>query len=241
MDQSITRREAQQQGAKWYYTGKPCKHGHISKRQTSNGACWECAAPRNRANGSKWYHERGGKARVQASCARWNKENAERKKAKNAEWRASNADRIRETNRAWAQANPERLKQAKMQWLKINHAHHRKYRAEWYQKRKTDPAFSIISRLRSRMGIALTKMGAVKASTTMRLVGCSPDQLMAHIQAQFLPGMSWENRNEWHIDHIRPCASFDMLDPEQQQACFHYTNLRPLWASDNLRKGAKPQ
>lgn len=50
----------------------------------------------------------------------------------------------------------------------------------------------------------------------------------------FLPGMSWERRSDIHIDHIRPCASFDLTDPEQQKQCFHYTNLKPLWARDNL-------
>jgi HNH endonuclease. len=55
--------------------------------------------------------------------------------------------------------------------------------------------------------------------------------------------MSWDNygRDGWHIDHIRPCASFDLTDPEQQRQCFHYTNLQPLWAADNIRKGAKWQ
>jgi hypothetical protein len=53
--------------------------------------------------------------------------------------------------------------------------------------------------------------------------------------------MTWENhgRYGWHIDHIRPCASFDLADPEQQRKCFHYTNLQPLWASENMRKGDK--
>ena len=48
--------------------------------------------------------------------------------------------------------------------------------------------------------------------------------------------MSWENMGEWHLDHIRPCASFDLTDPDQQRQCFHYSNLQPLWASDNLSK-----
>ncbi len=42
-----------------------------------------------------------------------------------------------------------------------------------------------------------------------------------------------------HVDHIRPCASFDLTRASQQRACFHFTNLQPLWAADNRRKGAK--
>ena len=51
--------------------------------------------------------------------------------------------------------------------------------------------------------------------------------------------MTWDNHGEWHIDHIKPCASFDLTDADQQRECFNYTNLQPLWAKDNLSKGAK--
>ena len=63
----------------------------------------------------------------------------------------------------------------------------------------------------------------------------------AEIAAGFLPGMTWENhtRSGWHIDHIVPCAAFDLSDPAQQRACFHYTNLQPLWAKTNLKKSNK--
>jgi hypothetical protein len=62
---------------------------------------------------------------------------------------------------------------------------------------------------------------------------------MAHIEAQFMPGMTWENRELWHVDHIIPCAAFDLTDPAQQRSCFHYGNLRPLWAKENQRKSDK--
>ncbi len=62
---------------------------------------------------------------------------------------------------------------------------------------------------------------------------------MMHIESKFVDGMSWENRSQWHIDHIRPCANFDLTDIEQQKICFHWSNLQPLWAKDNLRKGKR--
>ena len=70
-------------------------------------------------------------------------------------------------------------------------------------------------------------------------IGCSIDELKEHLSSQFTEGMSWENYGEWHIDHIKPCASFDLSILEEQQKCFHYSNLKPLWALDNLKKGAK--
>ena len=51
--------------------------------------------------------------------------------------------------------------------------------------------------------------------------------------------MSWDNYGDWHVDHIRPCASFDLTNEDEQRICFHYKNLQPLWGPDNLEKGAK--
>ena len=73
----------------------------------------------------------------------------------------------------------------------------------------------------------------------MELCGCSLDELKAWLEKQFIENMNWENRSLWHVDHIRPCASFDLTDIEQQKQCFHFTNLQPLWAADNFKKGAK--
>lgn len=80
-----------------------------------------------------------------------------------------------------------------------------------------------------------------KGHAAIDLIGCSPQELRTHLESKFSPGMSWDNygREGWHIDHIRPCASFDLSDPEQQKQCFHYTNLQPLWAKENLSKGGR--
>ena len=73
------------------------------------------------------------------------------------------------------------------------------------------------------------------------LVGCSREQLRVHLERHFCGHMSWENRHRWHIDHIRPCASFDLTDPDQVRQCFHFLNLRPIWAEDNMIKGKRWQ
>lgn len=72
------------------------------------------------------------------------------------------------------------------------------------------------------------------------IVGCSPEQLRIHLESQFLPWMTWSNHGEkWHIDHEIPCRAFDLTDPEQAKRCFHYSNLRPLEAKENIRKSDK--
>ena len=110
-------------------------------------------------------------------------------------------------------------------------ARHRNYMAE---RRKVDLAFRLLCNLRGRVGAALKGKG--KSKRTMRLLGCSISELKGHLEKQFTPGMSWSNYGQWHIDHIIPCCSFDFHNHEQQRACFHFSNLQPLWAMDNFKK-----
>jgi hypothetical protein len=97
----------------------------------------------------------------------------------------------------------------------------------------------IARNLRNRMNLALS--GINKTASTEELLGCSFDVFIEHLESQFKDGMSWDNRGRtgWHIDHIQPCASFDLSNPDQQRQCFHYTNMQPLWAADNFSKGSR--
>lgn len=105
-------------------------------------------------------------------------------------------------------------------------------------KRHANAGARVLHNLRRRVLRALR--GNTKTNYTMALTGCSAPDLVNHLEKQFQPGMSWQNYGPiWHVDHVRPCASFDLRDSEQQKQCFHFTNLQPLFAADNLRKGAR--
>ena len=139
------------------------------------------------------------------------------------------------------------LKWQEANWEQISE-HHNDYarkrdsdRNKEYQKqrRQVDPGFRMLMNLRGRVAGAMRLTGEKKSAKTRNLIGCTIPELRKHLEAQFLPGMSWDNYGQWHIDHKRPCASFDLLDPAQQRLCFHYTNLQPLWAQDNFRKNKK--
>lgn len=104
---------------------------------------------------------------------------------------------------------------------------------------KDNPQFALAAVMRSRIGCEMRKAKGTKSANMAKLIGCTMDFLRADLESLFLPGMSWKERDKWHIDHIRPCASFDLSDPEQQAICFHWTNLQPLWVLDNLRKADK--
>jgi hypothetical protein len=119
-----------------------------------------------------------------------------------------------------------------------------KNRREWDRKQKaTNPAYKIKYNIKSRLCLLLKKQKITKRERTVDYVGCSFEELKNHLEKQFKPGMSWENRTEWHVDHIIPVnyfvKNFNFSDINIQKKCWHYTNLRPLWKFDNLSKGTK--
>ena len=141
--------------------------------------------------------------------------------------------------------NREKNKEKKKQYYLDNKEKRRQYnlnnkeKTRKYEnnKLKTDPIFRFIKYQRSRIRYALK--GKRKSKSTIKLLGCSAEECWKHLEQQFTLGMTRDNYGLWHIDHIIPCASFDLSDPKQQALCFHYTNLQPLWAIDNMKKGAK--
>lgn len=101
----------------------------------------------------------------------------------------------------------------------------------------TDPYFAETERVRGLIRASLRSRGFSKASRTSEILGCTPIEFRRHIERQFLKGMSWDNRDQWHIDHITPMSS--AKNQEMAMRLNNYTNLRPLWVSENLKKNGK--
>lgn len=139
---------------------------------------------------------------------------------------------------AWVEKNRAANTDRASNWYRENRDRH-SYRANQYAKRRyaTCPEIRIKMLLRGRVRDYLA--GKNKAAKSVELLGCTLSEYRAHLEAQFHPGMSWDNHGEWHIDHIRPLASFDMTDPKQQFAAFNFKNTQPLWARDNLQKSSR--
>ena len=147
------------------------------------------------------------------------------------EYREVNLEKFRKSNRESMRRKKAGIKRPPAQsWEEIK-AKQREYMRNRYQ---TDENFRITKRLRARLRHALK--GNLKSKKTMELVGMPVNEFKEYIEAQFVEGMNWDNID---IDHILPCASFDMTDKEQQQKCFHYTNLQPMFRPENQSKGAK--
>ncbi len=106
---------------------------------------------------------------------------------------------------------------------------------------RNDYGFRMLQLCRRRARKLLA--GVKKSGSCTNLVGCTSEHLRQHIEAQFTKGMNWSNNGtgagKWNLDHIIPCAAFDLTREDQQRICFHWTNLRPMWSLDNIKKRDK--
>jgi len=165
------------------------------------------------------------------------KENAEKIAAYNKEYAQKNKEAISKKRKARALEKKEQISQVTKAWKEKNKDYIRDYNREYtYKRYNSDPIYKLKLNQRTRTRAVLKSSKSVK---TNELLGCSFEELQTHIESLFLNGMNWDNMGEWHIDHIIPLAAFDLSNVEIQKIAFNYKNLQPLWAIDNLKKGAK--
>jgi len=196
--------------------------------------CRACHAEANR----RWMQNPEAPAKMAEAKRRWwqNPENRAKDAERQRRWRQTPAGRAwkAEAARRWYAKPENRAKFAERR----RRPESRAKSAEYMRRRlQTNHQARLRNLLRVRLHSALK--GIRKSARTLELLGCSIEHLVKHLESKFQPGMSWENQGEWHVDHIRPLASFDLSDPHQQREACHWTNLQPLWASDNIRKGDK--
>ena len=174
----------------------------------------------------KRYTKKGLKTYVQSYCKAC-------KKKKDADWVKANRAKHNEHQRECRRRKKLGIQRKPRQTYEERWAKKRKYQRKYQRERyQSDPSYKLMMNLRSRVRQALK--GKSKSAATEKLLGICVDECRKYIEALFTEGMSWDS--DIHIDHIVPCASFDLSDPEQQRRCFHHTNLQPLWGPENLEK-----
>ena len=162
--------------------------------------------------------------------------NKEHKKAWSSEYYLKNKERFKEYKLKHKEHVKKYMKEYHIGYSLKNKERIQKYRNRYeMERKKTDPNFKLRITLRQRIQKALK--GLNKSNRTRELLGCTIDELWTHLESKFTDGMTRENHGKWHVDHIKACSKFDLTDPKQQQICFHWSNLQPLWALDNIRKG----
>lgn len=173
------------------------------------------------------------------------KENYQKTLETHRKWTAKNPEWVYNRHKKWREENPEKVKEIRKNWLEKNPEKRKEYRKNYKprkqeqrkERRDNDPVFNLINRVRSRIWKYTKLMSITKKNKTFDIVGCTPEFLKKHLESQFIDGMSWDRRSEWHIDHIIPLSSAK-TEEELYKLC-HYSNLQPLWAGDNLSKGNK--
>lgn len=185
----------------------------------------------------------------------YREKNKEKIKAQRKAYREANRDLIIERKKRYYEENKEQILKKQREtgyhnrYRKLQAVEHiRTYskatkdernrisKAKAYKKYLSKPSNRIAHAFRN----SITRYIKVKKlrNTTKDFLGCTFEDFKDHLESQFTEGMTWDNigRGGWHIDHIIPCAFFDLTKPSHQKLCFNYQNLQPLWESDNCSK-----
>jgi hypothetical protein len=180
-------------------------------------------------------YRRNREERLARTRAYWN-QNRERLNAAKRETRKQNPERDRANNERFRLRHPERIVEIQRRGYLKNKPKRIAY-LRWYRHSTADRKMRVLLRQRLRAVLKHNR----KIASTLALLGCSIEFFKSYFEQRFSDGMSWDRfmKGEIHIDHIRPCAAFDLSNPEHQKVCFHYSNLQPLCARDNLRKGSR--
>ena len=254
----ITRKESKEQGLKRYFTGEPCKYGHISERTASCGKCLICH--KSTMSAKRESIKKSHEASLSESLKKeWLKllnspENIKKRREANRlykvfikdknyyenqrksvlKYRENNRDKLLERCRELYQLDAESRRLYARQWSKNNiNKEKAALRASAYRIKNPLKTFLRCSLVRIEKAI-----GEGRINRTEVELGYTQKDFTLHIESQFTDGMTWDNRSDWHIDHIKPLSLFikeGETDPSIMNAL---SNLKPLWAKDNLEKGA---
>lgn len=142
-------------------------------------------------------------------------------------------DCSRANSRKHRSNNPEYYEK----WYKDNKTKMLEYKRKHDRRKRQDPKDRLVLNIRSRTSFIVKSKGMIKSKKCREYLGCDPEFLIRHIEMQFIDGMTWDNYGEWEIDHIYPISKAKAIDDVYRLN--HYTNLRPLWKLDNIRKRDK--
>ncbi len=209
MPNIISRKDAKAYGLVRYFTGKPCKHGHVAERHTCNSSCVDC-----------------GKIK-----------NENQKEYKN-QWYRENEKLTKDRANGYYQNNKEKVINYQKEYYKEKYREKRDYQNQYYSnKYYNDPIFNLHLRLKAAIRAGLKSVNGTRSARTEEILGCSWQEFRSHMESKFTDGMGWHNMDEWHIDHIIPKSLAKNEDDVIKLN--HFTNLQPLWAADNLKKSNK--
>ncbi|HEI0663050.1 TPA: hypothetical protein SIF69_004123 [Escherichia coli] len=196
---------------------------------------------------SEWWENKGKEAAATRRRERWvaDEEYREKQLKISRNYKTENKDDLSEKRKKYL-SNPEiklKTKERQRKYQDENREKIRESRREYYrnymrERRKNDPNFKVLTRMRDFNRRCIEAIKGVKNWRTKEELGYTPEEMRKHIESLWLENMSWENYGEWHIDHIKSIKSFIDDGVTDIKIINALTNLQPLWAFDNLSKGA---
>lgn len=150
--------------------------------------------------------------------------------------------KMRIRNAVYYQKNRDKLIAKAARYPAENGNARNSYKSAWNRaKKKSCPQFAAISIMRKLVSRTCEriKLGRREIGKTVEVLGYRTEEFRSHIELQFRDGMSWQNHGEWHVDYIKPLSKYNLTDPEQRREANALVNLQPLWAAENMAKGAR--
>ena len=252
--QKISRKDAIEKGMKYYFTGIQCINGHFDERYVNGSVCKTCAMERslrrsrtesvkeqNRKNKQKQSYKDKQKEynkRPDVAQKRYELSRRPDQLAKKKEYREKTKDKFKLYIRDYYSKNKDILIQKQKEYSARPEIKERrtKYIRDWQRKfSDTDEGKASNAMRKFVSRIAFCKNG----SRTSDVLGYTKEEFIKHIELQFLKGMSWNNHGDWHIDHIIPISFFLKSGEKNPKVINALSNLRPIWAKDNLSKHSK--
>ena len=262
----ISKDEAISQGLTSYFTGNPCKKGHVSPRSTKESRCIQCRSEQAKARYKKnpekfrekrrnYYIENQDKERERR--AKHNRENRESIRERDRDRYRSDPEKFKKRSREWSRKNKEKVRAYNkfyrelnrdyyVEWRKKNKEKTRSYSRAW-SARNPEKLKDVQKRSAAKNPLPKFIRNSLKRiisdwnggrSVMENLHGYSLEKLKARLEFQFKDGMSWDNYGEWHIDHKKPVSRFIEQGVTDPAIINALPNLQPLWAFDNMSKGS---
>lgn len=252
----ISRSDAKALGLTRYFTGNSCLRGHVSERRVANHVCVECDADNRKKYYKNNIDENRRKARERARTEKYII--AKKKRRSDPLVRAREYHLVKLRSGSTKTVTPQKFSvplelpeaERKRIYARVYYHHNkdkikkyyikgkerrRVYIREWTRKFSNTPEGACIGFMRKCIRRCMNN----KTDRTHNILGYDKSELVARIESNFLPGMTWNNYGEWHIDHIKPISAFIREGVKDPRIINHLSNLRPLWAFDNLSKGKK--
>lgn len=237
-----SKKDAKQDGSKYYFTGIACVKGHIARRRTSNSACLECELLNAKDKYHKHKHKNREKTNELSRARYWRDIERSREigRARVSARRKISPEKEKAARQRRHEANPTEARERMRQWRLKNLERSRAASRKSARKKRETPCGRLNSSMSAGIRMSI-RAGAKGGRKWEYLVGYSVQQLKDHLEALFVPGMTWENYGKWEIDHKVPLSAhnFDTAEDIDFKRAWALSNLQPLWMSDNRSKGSK--